>query len=318
MREIYALPFTVSHRAEIRYGPAGWAYKDWDGIVFPKPKPKGFDPLEYLSHWFDTIEINSTFYRPASRPVARSWAERVQGNPRFRFTTKLGRRFTHERASPWTKADVKAAREGLDVLKDREVLGAVLLQFPWSFRRTDENRTWLRDLVDAFSDLPLVLEVRHESWNTPELYEGLAERGIGFVNIDQPLFRNSIKPSARVTASVAYVRVHGRNYREWFRKAAGPTERYDYLYSTQELKPWAERVSDLAESPETREVYVVTNNHFRGKAPANALMLKSLVEDRKVESPALLFDAYAEALAPHAWTRRPVERPYAADESLRM
>ena len=134
----------------IRVGTAGWDYPDWQGVVFPKPKPKGFDPLAYLAGYFSTIEINATFYRPAAAKVAASWADRVQDNPDFRFTAKLWRRFTHERATAWTAEEVTAAREALDVLHERQRLGAVLLQFPWSFRKDDTNQEWLRDLFAAF------------------------------------------------------------------------------------------------------------------------------------------------------------------------
>ena len=266
----------ASANARIRYGPAGWSYQDWDGVVYPRPKPRGFDPLEFLAAYFDTIEVNSTFYRPMAASVARSWAERVAGNREFQFTAKLWRRFTHEREA-WTREEVREARAGFDALMTRRRLGAVLLQFPWSFRRTDDNREWLRDLVNAFSDLPLAVEIRHESWNVPAFFAELAERGIGFVNIDQPLFQHSIHPTALATGQVAYVRVHGRNYRQWFRKSAETHQRYDYLYPARELKPWAERIAELAADSRSESVYVIANNHFRGKAPINALMLKALV-----------------------------------------
>jgi len=231
----------------VRFGPAGWDYPDWKGKVYPVPKPKGFDPLRYLAEYFDTVEINSTFYRPATAQVARGWVERVADHGDFRFTAKLYKRFTHERGTAWTRDEVDAVREGLDPLAGAGKLGALLLQFPWSFRNLEPNREWLRDLAKAFQDYPLVVEVRHISWNQPEFYAELAAERIGIVNLDQPMFRNSLPPSARATSSVGYVRVHGRNYKDWFRKAAGRDERYDYLYSAAELDPWAERTRTLAE-----------------------------------------------------------------------
>jgi uncharacterized protein YecE (DUF72 family) len=288
----------------IRFGPAGWDYPDWAGRVYPKPKPKGFDPLQYIATYFDTVEINSTFYRPASKKVAQSWAKRVDRFGAFRFTAKLYRRFTHERGTAWTSDEVASVREGFDALGDR--LGAVLLQFPWSFRADETNREWLRDLTRAFRAYPLVVEVRHASWNTPEFYAELADRGLGFVNIDQPMFRNSIKPSARATSAVGYVRVHGRNYKDWFRKTAGRDERYDYLYTKAELEPWAERTKELADDPAVRDVYVVNNNHFAGKAPANAAMLEALVTGQKVELPPTLVETYPKELGPIA--RKPASR----------
>ncbi len=284
----------------IRFGPAGWDYKDWWGIVYPKPAPKGFDPLAYLSRFFQVVEVNSTFYRPLPGKVARDWCRRVAGSPRFRFTAKLWRRFTHERESAFSAEDVKLAREALDALAEEGRLGAVLMQFPWSFKREDANREWLRDVERAFAGLPLVLEVRHASWNVPELYQSLAEQGIGFVNIDQPLFHDSLRPSAVATSPIGYVRVHGRNYKDWFRKEAPRDARYDYLYSSEELEPWAERAKALAEAGRAKDVYVITNNHFRGQAPANALMLESMVTGEKVEAPPALLERYGDALGAYA------------------
>ena len=213
---------------------------------------------------------------------------------------KLWRRFTHERDTAFSREEIDAVRAGFDPIAGAARLGAVLLQFPWSFRNDEANREWLRDVADAFRDYPLVVEVRHVSWNEPGFYAELAERGMGFVNVDQPLFHDSIKPSARATSGIGYVRVHGRNYRDWFRKTAGRDERYDYLYTAKELEPWAERTRSLAEERGVKDVYVVNNNHFRGQAVANAAMLQSQVTGRKAKVPPTLFDSYGKVLQPFA------------------
>ncbi|HEX7240135.1 MAG TPA: DUF72 domain-containing protein [Longimicrobiaceae bacterium] len=296
----------------IRFGPAGWSYDDWAGVVYPKPKPKGFDPLEYLAGYFDTIEVNSTFYRPARASVAKSWLERTRGNPDFLFTAKLWKRFTHERKEAWTADEVKQAREAFDPILEDGKMGALLLQFPWSFRRTGENREWLDDLAATFADFPLVLEVRHETWNRPEFFAELADRGIGFVNIDQPLFHDSIAPSAHDTSAVGYVRVHGRNYQDWFRDKAAPHERYDYLYSAEELKPWAARAKEIAAEKGTEDVYVVTNNHYRGKGITNTLRLQSMVRGKKSVGPPDLFGEYGEVLEKYA---KPGAPPKGGDDA---
>jgi uncharacterized protein YecE (DUF72 family) len=142
--------------------------------------------------------------------------------------------------------------------------------------------------------------VRHESWAVPEFYRELTDQGIGFVNIDQPLFKNSVKPSATATAPVGYVRIHGRNYREWFRKNAGVEARYDYLYTPAELAPWAERTVEVAESG-AEEVYTIANNHYRAQAAVNAIQLASMVKDEPVPAPEPLYAAYEDELAPWAY-----------------
>lgn len=320
----------------IRYGPAGWEYPDWSGKVYPKPEPRGFDRLRHLARFFGTVEVNATFYRPFGADVAARWCERVEPFPAFRFGAKVWRRFTHERDAAYGAEEVAQARAALDRLHAEHRLGAALLQFPWSFKRDAASEEWLRGLFRAFAGLPLVLEVRHASWDAPEVLDELAGAGVGIVNVDQPLFHDSIRPGAKVTSPVAYVRVHGRNYKDWFRKGAGRDVRYDYLYPASELEPWARRIEALARphasahAPEgdarradggidddggegssvVPDVYVVTNNHFRGQAAANAKMLESMVEKRKVEAPPELFRAYEEAL-------RPFAVPVVANEPMR-
>lgn len=282
----------MGRKTAIRVGVAGWDYPDWKGVLYPVPKPKGFDPVRYLAEYLDLIEINSTFYRPASADVAKRWAERVADFPDFCYTAKLYRRFTHERDTAFKAAEVKEVTRGMRELADAGVLDALLLQFPWSFRNTDENREWLADLVDAFGEFPLAVEVRHEGWNDPEFYEWLSENGVGFVNLDQPLFKKSIKPSARATSHIGYVRVHGRNYSEWFRKNAGRDARYDYLYTPRELQPWVERTEEVARDRGTESVDVVFNNHYRAQAVVNGLQFKALLTEEKVEAPELLRENY--------------------------
>ena len=295
----------------IRVGVAGWDYDDWRGPVYPDPAPRGFDPLAWLAGWFDAIEVNSTFYRPAAPDAVRSWMARVAGRRDFRFTAKAWRRFTHERTA-FDAADVRAARAGLDLLHEGGLLGAVLLQFPWSFKRDEASREWLREVTTAFRGLPLVLEVRHASWDVPGFYASLAEQGIGFVNVDQPMFRGSLGPSAVATARVGYVRIHGRNVKDWFRAGATRDERYDYLYAPGELVPWVERAREVAAAPRVTDVYVVTNNHFGGQEVVNALQLRSMIEGRRVEAPETVLRAFGPALAPYAV---PVTSPSSAAPS---
>jgi uncharacterized protein YecE (DUF72 family) len=295
----------------IRFAPAGWDYPDWYGKVYPLPKPKGFDPLVYLSQFVSAIEINSTFYRPPSPKTCASWRDRVAGRPDFRFTAKLSQRFTHERGTAWTTAEVDEVRAGFDVLQQAGLLGAVLLQFPWSYRNSDENREWLRDLLTAFQMYRLVVEVRHASWNAGDVYAELAERGVGIANIDQPLFRNSLKPAALATSSVGYVRVHGRNFLDWFRppqraepeaapdrKAvlASRDAKFNYLYSLDELTPWVERIKTVAALPPVADLFVVTNNHYEGQAVANLIQLQALVTGVPVIAPPPITVSYADAV----------------------
>jgi len=273
----------------IRIGPAGWSYKDWEGTVYPQKPGKNFDPLEYLARYFNTIEINSSFYRPPTASTTKAWVNRVAENKEFTFTAKLNRLFTHERGKA-TAADEKEFHAGMAPLLTSGKLGALLLQFPWSFKNTIEDRTYLAELLEKFQKYPLVLEVRHASWNTPAMYEWLQERGVGICNIDQPVFSKSIRPAALTTSPVGYVRLHGRNYQNWFREKAPRDERYNYLYSLDELDPWLKRIKEVAK--ETRETYVITNNHFRGQAVVNAVEIEAALKEEPVPAPEPLFKIY--------------------------
>lgn len=273
---------------QIRFGPAGWSYEDWNGIVYPAHRPHGFHEAEYLATYFDTIEINTSFYHPPRAEVSRSWIRRVRHNPEFRFTAKLWQRFTHERSG--SQQDERLFKEGLEPLLEAGLLGALLMQFPWSFKNIKENREYIGGLVMQFMEFPLILEVRHESWNTPDVYNMLHELGVGFCNIDQPVIGRSIRPSDRSTSPVGYVRLHGRNYEHWFTSGEHPEERYDYLYSTAELEGWAERIRHVSAAADS--TYVITNNHFRGKAVANALQLVSIIRNQPVKVPPTMIGEY--------------------------
>jgi uncharacterized protein YecE (DUF72 family) len=275
--------------SKIHIGPAGWAYKDWEGVVYPRKPGAKFDPLEYLARFFNTIEINSSFYRPFTEPTAKSWINRVAATRDFMFTAKLHRVFTHERGKA-TLDDEKQVREGMDTLRSAGKLGTLLLQFPWSFKNTDDERVYLAKLLERFRDYPLVLEIRHSSWNNPQIYEWLEELSVGICNVDQPLFTKSIKPADLTTSQLGYVRLHGRNYQDWFREKAPRDDRYNYLYSVDELEPWITRIKEIA--AKTKESYVITNNHFRGQAVVNALEIKATLEEEKVAAPAPLFQKY--------------------------
>lgn len=277
--------------AVVRVGPAGWAYEDWQGIVYPPGMPRQLHPLEYLSRYFDTVEVNASYYRPFPPGNAVHWVSLLDENPGFKFTAKLYKAFTHERESWPGQPDIDAVRAGLDVLMDAQRFGALLVQFPWSFKRTVENRQWLARVVGTFSEYPLALEVRHVSWNCPEVFDELAQRGIAFCNIDQPLFSGSLGPTARVTGRLGYVRLHGRNAEDWFREDAGRDERYDYLYTHEELNGWLQKIERIRAM--AAEVYAITNNHYRGQAVVNAFELQTgLGIQKEAPLPESLLETY--------------------------
>ena len=267
-------------------GPAGWSYADWKGIVYPERG--AVDELALLCSLFDAVEVNGTFYRPPTESMTKSWIERVAANPRFLFTLKLFRRFTHER-DQIEPGDEAAFKKGLEPLAEAGKLGALLLQFPYSFHNTPENKAVLVDLFDRFRDYPLVLEIRHRSWDTATVMESLARHGVGFCNVDQPNVSYSIPRTDHATSKVAYLRLHGRNRDQWFRKDAG-AERYNYLYSLEELKEMVPMIRGLENRTDT--IFIITNNHFGGQAVTNALQLQYMATGKTPTPPESLVMHY--------------------------
>jgi len=276
--------------ANIYIGAAGWSYPDWEGVVYPSPRPRGKTELAYLANFLDAVEVNTSFYRPPAAAMAERWVKQVAEKPGFLFTAKLWQRFTHERERGWTAAEVEQFKSGIRPLREANRFGALLMQFPWSFRADGANRDWLSRLAEVFGEFPCVLEVRHASWDSPESREFLRRAGLNFCNIDQPPSRSSIGPTSVATGPVAYYRFHGRNAQAWFARDAGRDERYNYLYSDDELAPWAEKIAAMA--AEVQRLFVMNNNHYRGQAVVNALQLKSSLSGKKVRVPELLAEQY--------------------------
>src|SRR5260370_19527894 len=196
-------PTNPASSSVLHIGPAGWSYPDWAGYVYPSRRAKGFHEATYLAEFFDTIEINTSFYQPLNPEHAAQWIDRVAANPRLVFTRKLWQRFTHDirsKSSSSAAEDEPAVPGGFHVLRAAKKLGAVLLEFPFSFHRTKETVSYLSSLLKRFADYPLVVEVRHATWDSPETLDLLRASGASFCNIDQPIIGRSIAPSAQATS----------------------------------------------------------------------------------------------------------------------
>ena len=286
-------------------GPSGWSYPHWNGIVYPKTKPRGFHALEYLAHYFDAVEINTTFYQPIRPEIARLWVRKVAANPIFQFTVKMHRRFTHERQLD--AVDIGMFKEGLLPMLRAGKLGAVLMQFPWTFRYTEENRDYVIRLRRLFHEFPLVAEMRHGSWMYEEALGALIDYRIGFCNIDQVQFTKAMPPTSFLTSPVGYVRLHGRNPQDRlyeFGRTQAPSARHDYLYPMVELNEWQARIEHIERL--AKRTFVFTNNDAGGKSIVNALQLAGILGDQRRCAPGELIGRYRLELADfHA--ERPVQ-----------
>jgi uncharacterized protein YecE (DUF72 family) len=277
-------------KGRIRVGVAGWYYPDWQGVVYPAAMKHARDHLRYLAGFVDVIEINNTFYRPPDVSDVADWCARVADVEGFVFTVKLWQRFTHSREERWSRRELSDFLRRIAPLFESGLGGALLAQFPHSFHRTSENEAYLRELLGHTEGVPVIVEVRHSTWDNPDVFAMLEELGAGICSIDQPMFRGSLGPLDRVAGEVAYIRLHGRNKDSWFKEQAGRDARYDYLYSGEELAPWIKRALRMAE--QARDVYVIANNHFRGQAACNAIMFKASLLGERVRVPSVLLEKF--------------------------
>ena len=273
----------------IRIGIAGWDYPDWEGIVYPAPKRRGFDRLAHAARYVDVIEINSSFYRPVAPRVAESWVRRTEHLPEFRFTAKSHRSWTHERTQDLPRA-VAETLDGLRPLREAGRLGALLVQFPQSFHHGPSATGRLERILEQAEGWPVVIEVRHRSWEADEATGWFQRNSAGWCAVDQPRLGATARFLPHVTSEVGYLRMHGRNAVNWFRPDAGRDARYDYLYTRDELGELVQPVREMA--TQAAEMFVIQNNHFRGQAMANALQLKHLLQEPRPLAPEDLVTLY--------------------------
>ena len=278
----------MTQTLSLRCGVSGWNHSDWDRCVHPRPQPRGFHALDVLAGRMDTLEIDSTFYQFHRPELIRLWGAKVAHNPQFKFTARLHRQFTHERQLDDASAALFA--DSLRPLLDGGQLGAVLMQFPSSFRFTSENRDYLIKLRRAFSQFPLVAELRHGSWTYEEAIGTLVDYKVGFCNLDQPRSVRATSPASWLTTRVGYVKMYGPAagpaFDEFDDRAAtrnGQRTGNDHLFSLAELEAWQPRIEHLRRFAE--EVYVVFANDGGGKSVVNALQMQSLLQTERADVP---------------------------------
>jgi uncharacterized protein YecE (DUF72 family) len=260
-------------------GTAGWHYKDWECVFYPSNRGK-LDKLQFYSQFFDCVEIDSTFYNFYSPEKAADWIKRVSDNERFTFSAKALSIFTHYKN--FSKKEIFTMCRFLDELASNGRLEAVLLQFPYQFLNTKENRKYIFLLSNIFKNYKLVAELRHLSWHTPLTYNFLEENKLHICSIDQPHVYDNIYFTTSVLGRYSYVRLHGRNTSAWLRES--DEGKYDYLYSGEELIEILKYIEELRKRSE--KVYIILNNHPLGKAAVNAFSLINLLQKgRKVLIP---------------------------------
>jgi len=272
----------MTHQARLYIGTSGWSYPrgegTWTGYFYPKGK---INELEYYSQFFNTIEVNSSFYRPPDPGYVHNWVRRVPDD--FLFTVKLWQKFTHpkmykdatgEEASISLK-DIDTFKQSLEPLAGSGKLGALLAQFPPSFKNDEFGRQILSAVGKAFGQYRLAVELRHKTWSDdPDTALLLEKTEIAWVQIDEPKFASSIARELPTTSDLAYFRFHGRNAEMWWK---GNNEtRYKYLYFPEEIEELSDRVKSAADK--TKLLFAHFNNHWQGYAPRNANDLKKSLQ----------------------------------------
>ncbi len=258
-------------------GPSGWEHRDWDGTVYPRPRPLSFHPVAFLARRFGMLEIAataSTYIRPE---IARLWLAKAGGNRTFRFTALVHRRFTHDRQM---EASAMARfRDGLAPLLEAGRLGCLVMQFPWPFRFTAENREFFIRLRRELHPFPVAAQMRHESWMSEEARGVFLDYHVAFVNADQPQRMRVMPPTAFLTAGFGYVRLEGRS---WDARHGRP--RADYRFSLEDLAEWSARLARIR--PFAERIYTVFANHSGGRAAIDTLQMQSMAGDRLREAEA--------------------------------
>ncbi|WP_337872717.1 DUF72 domain-containing protein [Ignavibacterium sp.] len=279
-------------------GTAGWSYKDWVPNFYPKNQSGGFDWLQFYSHYFNCVEVNSTYYTYISPKIVEGWIKKVDNADDFIFQIKLHQDFTHKRK--FDEKNIKAVRYNLDLLRKAERLGGLLIQFPYSFAFDGSSVQHIQKIRDIFSDVSCFVEVRHSSWRNNRALEFFKQNDLTLCTIDQPQIGQTIPFEPIITNDKAYIRFHGRNVEAWKKSLSNfgkeqtyeeQSSRYSYLYSPGELVEIAQKIKSI--ESKVKEVNVIMNNHPKGDAVANAFELIHLLEEKtKVEMPETIVKAY--------------------------
>jgi uncharacterized protein YecE (DUF72 family) len=285
-------------KPKFNIGTAGWSYKDWVPGFYPKQQSGSFDWLQFYSHFFNCVEVNSTYYAYISPKVVEGWIRKVSDTDEFIFDIKLHQDFTHKRN--FNEQNIKAVRYNLDLLTKAERLGGLLIQFPYSFSFNNSAIQYIRELKDTFPNYNAFVEVRHSSWKNKKAFDFFRDANLTFCTIDQPQIGQAIPFEPIITNDKAYIRFHGRNEEAWknsinnFGKKQTYEERsarYKYLYTPGELVEIEQKIKSIQKK--VKEVHVIMNNHPQGDAVANAFELVHLLEEKdKVEIPGTVLKAY--------------------------
>jgi uncharacterized protein YecE (DUF72 family) len=253
---------------EVVVGTSGYSFDDWIGNFYPKGTKKGDMLREYSKH-FSCVEVNSTYYRIPHPVVLRRMEEKTPAG--FEFVIKANQEMTHKASKD--PALYRTFADAIQPIVEAGKFQGVIAQFPWGFKYSPDNLEHLRFMKDSLSEYPLFVEFRNQSWVREDVFAEMENAGIGYCSVDEPHLRGLVPPIARVTTDLGYVRLHGRNAENWWGRGGG--DRYDYLYSEEELKEWVDKIRTM--SKKAKKTFVFFNNCHAGQAARNAGLMKELL-----------------------------------------
>ena len=279
-------------------GTAGWSYKDWVPVFYPKNQTSGFDWLQFYANYFNCVEVNATYYAYLDPRIINGWLQKIEGIEDFLFTLKLHQDFTHKKN--FDNQKIKSMVFNLDILSRAERLGGLLIQFPYSYSFSDSSAVYLNRLKDIFQNYNLFIEVRHKSWLNNKALELFNDLNLTFCIIDQPQIGEAVPFEPIVTSDKIYIRFHGRNIEGWKKSINNfgkkqtyeeKSERYKYLYSPGELIEIEQKIRSVKEN--VKEVYIIMNNHPKGDGVVNAFELIHLLNEKtKINIPKTLVKSF--------------------------
>jgi uncharacterized protein YecE (DUF72 family) len=266
--------------ATVRLGTCSFADEGLLKAWYPRGVSTSRARLRYYAERFDTTEVDSPYYHLPDPGVTRNWAQRTPDE--FVFHVKAHASMTWHQGEPTDEAFAEF-RTSIKPLELSGKLRGILLQYHPRFTKSPEALAELERAPGRLAPLVPLVEFRHRSWLEPEERAhtlGFLERtGLAYVSLDTPMTRasNVVARHAVATHRVAYVRFHGRNEKTWNIKAEKSSERFNWMYSEEELEEWVTKLGRLAD--EADEVYAMFNNNRDDFAPRSAVLLRGLLDE---------------------------------------
>jgi len=256
-------------------GTSGYCYEDWKNYFYPEDLDKK-EYLRYYSSAFNTVELNFTYYCMPNPYTFLNLSKKVKEG--FVFSVKANNAFTHK--GQYSSDDLKIFLQSLKLLSGCGKLGSILFQFPWSFRAVKNNFDHLKKIGEDFEGFDTCVEFRNNCWtNDNKAVDLLSSMNVGFCNVDEPQIEGLLPATSISTSNIGYIRFHGRNVQHWWEHEKA-YQRYDYMYSQDELKEWIPRIEEINKN--TKKSFIYFNNHYKAKAAKSALILSDLLKSNNI------------------------------------